>query len=159
MNILLQTSLVKRSLPFSESIRNSKRTLYFICDHPLEFWYGTYSPHRSRWHLYEDHTKYKFIHDHASKILERCYRDLFPDAERFWDGKIIEFDSVRYADSTGKNLIISEIKHKYLSKKERIRLEFKVSEAFKKSKLASNFVLKQIEILDTQDVLSKIIRS
>ena len=156
INLLLQTSLIQRSLPFGENIRKSKRTLYTIADHALEFWYGTYSPHRSRWHHYAASDKKKLIHDHAAKILERCYRDLFIDAERYWDGKNHEFDCVRYADGSGKKIIVSEIKHKDLTKKEKKILAENVTRKFKASKLFDTYELAAIEILDTHDVIENL---
>ena len=157
INILMQTSLVIRSLPFGESIRNSKRTLYSIQDHALEFWYGTYSPHRSRWHLYSIKEKNKLIHDHGAKILERCYRSIFPDAERYWDNKSCEFDCVRHADSSGKNLIITEIKHKELSSSERAAISKDITEKFNNSKLSNSYSISSIEVLDTNDVLKQLV--
>ena len=157
INILMQTSLVERSLPFGESTRTSKKILYNINDHALEFWYGTYSPHRSRWHLYSQVEKNKLLHDHGTKILERCYRSLFPDAKRYWDNKTCAFDCVRYADSSGKKLIISEIKHQTLSSSERAAIARDKSEKFKNSKLASQFSLSKMEVLDTGDVLKQLV--
>lgn len=159
MNLLLQTSLVKRSLPFGEHIGKSKKTLYNIADHALEFWYGTYSPHRSRWHHYPRADKEKFIHDHAAKILEHCYRDLFPDAQRYWDGKRPEFDCVRYADGSGKKIIVSEIKHRLLSPKEKNVLQDNVQRKFNESRLKERYELSAIEILGTNDVIDAIISS
>ena len=158
INILLQTSLVTRSLPFGENIRSSKKILYNIKDHALEFWYGTFSPHRSRWHLYNNQEKKKLIHDHASKILEKSYRDLFPDGERYWDGKENEFDCVRLADASGKNLIVSEITHKNLSKKEQKQISTKLEEKFSHSKLSSNYNLAKTEALGIIEVLEQLVK-
>ena len=94
--VLRNTTLIKRELPFSENIRSSKRVLYYISDIALACWYGVFSPHRSRWHLYSDKQKARYVHEHASWVLEDVFRDLYPDAKRFWDGKGIEFDGVRY---------------------------------------------------------------
>jgi AAA+ ATPase superfamily predicted ATPase len=156
MKLLLHTSLVQRSLPFGESLRSTKKTLYSIGDPALKFWYGSFSPHRSRWHLYEKAQKTKIIHDHASQVLEANYRQSFPDGLRYWENNI-EFDCVRFQDGLGKNLIVSEIKHRRLGSAERKKIAGEISAAFAMSKLSREYRLGKVEVLDTSDVLSHLV--
>ncbi len=133
IQVLLHTSLVKRSLPFGESTRSSKRTLYTISDYALMFWYGSYSPHRSRWHTYSDKQKQQIIHIHASAVLEDSYRNLFPDGARYWDGQEAEFDCIRYAPSDSTKLIITEIKHREIKASEKASLSQEMTKYFNSS--------------------------
>lgn len=156
MQILLQTSLIKRSLPFGENTRSSKRTLYSIADYALMFWYGGFSPHRSRWHTYSDQQKSQIIHNHASSVLEDCYRNSFPDGSRYWDGQMAEFDCVRHAPGDSTKLIITEIKHREIKASERAKLRQEIVKKFEASKLASNYELADIEVFSTSEVLSRL---
>lgn len=153
LKILMNTHLIGRSIPFGENTRNSKKTLYEINDVAMAFWYGTYSPHRSRWHLYSQLDKSKLIHDHASRILEKFYLSLFPDAAVYWENNL-EFDCVRFMEGNSKKIIISEIKHRVLSKQDRDTLENKVLKNYEQSKLKKLYPLGKIEILDTRDILN-----
>ena len=49
LQLLLDTSVLVRDLPFGESVRSTKKTLYQIQDPTIRFWFRVYSPHRSRW--------------------------------------------------------------------------------------------------------------
>src|SRR5665811_1992189 len=49
LQLLLDTSVLVRDLPFGESVRSTKKTLYRIQDPTIRFWFRVYSPHRSRW--------------------------------------------------------------------------------------------------------------
>ena len=46
---LMDASVLARDLPFGESSRTTKRTLYQIQDPAIRFWFGVYSPHQSLW--------------------------------------------------------------------------------------------------------------
>src|SRR5215472_3350927 len=80
---LLDASVLKRSLPFGESPRSTKRTLYRIQDPALRFWFGVYSPHRSRWHQYSPQEKQKLLQDHTATVFEDYCRSQFPDSARY----------------------------------------------------------------------------
>lgn len=154
LQILLHTSLIKRSSPFGENTRSTKRTLYSIADYALRFWYGSYSPHRSRWHTYGDEKKQQIISNHASQVLEDSYRSLFPDGERFWDGQNAEFDCVRHDAHDATKVIITEIKHREIKASEKAKISHEMERKFLASKLASHFQLGGIEVLGTDDVLA-----
>jgi hypothetical protein len=113
---LINTSFLQREIPFGETIRSTKRVIYRIQDPCLRFWYGVYSPPRTRWHRYSSDKKKTLIREHASQIFEHELRKLFPDAQRYRE-RDIEIDAVRYADQGGKNLVLFELKFKKIPKK------------------------------------------
>lgn len=156
LQALLDASLITRELPFGESVRSTKKTIYSITDHTLRFWYSIYSPHRSRWHLYSEETKRKIVHSHAAVTLEKEYRALFPDAARYWEGKELELDCLRHVDESMRRIIVSEIKWKELNKKTRTQLKQELQENYRASKLSNKYALADCEILDFGDVVKKL---
>ena len=159
LNILIHSNLVRRVHPFGESARNSKRTLYVIDDYALRFWYQVYSPHRSRWHLYDRSMKSKLIGEHASKVLEDEYRKISPDAAPYWEGKNVEFDCVRYATKSLESLIVSEIKFRKLKDREKKSIEQDITGKFNRSALARKFGLSGVEVLAVDEVLTALSRT
>jgi hypothetical protein len=153
LQALLDASLLSREVPFGESVRNTKKTLYSIADHTIRFWYSLYSPHRSRWHLYSKEKKQQLVHTHAAITLEKEYRALFPDGGRYWEGKDIEFDCVRLADESNTRIIVSEIKWKDLDQKTRARLRQELQEKYTASKLSKKYDEAEFEILSFSDVV------
>jgi AAA+ ATPase superfamily predicted ATPase len=149
---LINTSLLQREIPFGETIRSTKRVIYRIQDPCLRFWYGVYSPHRTRWHRYSHDEKRTLIREHASHIFEHEFRKLFPDAQRYWE-RDIEIDAVRYADQGGKNLVLSELKFRKIPEKKRPSLANELMEKFKKSHLAKSFQAVP-EVVDLTDGLA-----
>ena len=156
LSVLMHSNLVRRIVPFGESTRNAKRTLYTIEDYALRFWYQVYSPHRSRWHLYDRDVKLKLIRDHASRVLEDEFRKLFRDAAQYWEGKSLEFDCVRYDPRNAKDLIVTELKYKSLSKAERMSLKDSIKTKFDNSALANKFRKCDIEVLDLKETLTRL---
>ena len=156
LQALLDASLLTREIPFGESIRSTKKTLYSIADHTMRFWYSVYSPHRSRWHLYSKEKKQQILHTHAAGTLEKEYRSLFPDGARYWEGNDIELDRVRHADKSAKRIIISEIKWKDLTTRTRTRLKRGLQEKYLSSALAQKYPEADFEILSFSDVVQKL---
>jgi AAA+ ATPase superfamily predicted ATPase len=142
--ILLDARLVSRQLPFGESVRSTKRSLYAIADPTLRFWYSVYSPHRSRWHTYSAAQKRKFVDDHASTVFEDCIRARWPDAQRYWEGDV-ELDVVRLE---GKGLVVGEVKWKALTKVERASLRSALEASFARTTLAKKFSASRFEVFD-----------
>ncbi|MFY7928684.1 MAG: ATP-binding protein, partial [Oligoflexus sp.] len=138
LEALIHASLLTREVPFGESVRTTKRTLYTIVDPVLSFWYSVYSPHRTLWTRYSSEQKSKLLHDHASQVFEAEFRRLFHDGCRYWENEL-EFDCVRYADGTGKKIIISEVKFKVLSPPESHAIEKQLEDNFDRSKLAEKY--------------------
>lgn len=46
---LRDASVLARELPFGESVRSTRKTLYRIQDPTMRFWFRVFSPHQSRW--------------------------------------------------------------------------------------------------------------
>lgn len=146
LQLLRDASLVRREIPFGESVRSTKRSLYKLYDHCLAFWFGCYSPHRSRWALYSKVQKQKLIMDHASKMFEYDYLALFPHAARYWESGL-ELDCVRHSSPDGREIAISEVKMTKLSQKQQDLIAKATEEKFRQSQLAKNYKAK-IEIVD-----------
>lgn len=155
LSALLDASVLTREVPFGESVRSTKKTLYSIADHTIRFWYSLYSPHRSRWHLYSIQKKQQIVHSHAAFTLEKEYRELFPDGARYWEGNDIEFDCVRHTDGSTDRIIVSEIKWKDLNPQTRTRLRSELQKKYMTSKLAQKYDKADFEILSFADVIEK----
>ena len=155
LEALIHASLLNREVPFGESVRTTKRTLYTIVDPVLSFWYAVYSPHRTLWTKYSAEQKSKLINDHASQVFEAEFRRLFRDGHRYWENDL-EFDCVRYADGSGKKIIISEVKFKVLTPSERDELEKQLSEKFLRSKLAQNYQA-TFEVIDFEQGIKQLL--
>lgn len=146
---LLDASVLARELPFGESIRSTKRSLYRIQDPALRFWFRVYSPHRTRWHQYSLSEKRKLVQDHASTVFEDFYRDLYPGASRYWEAGL-EFDSVREEhDAAGHSrIIVSEIKWTTLSAASRKKIAYRLAETWGRSTLCNRYDKVEFEVID-----------
>ena len=144
LQVLLDSRLVTRELPFGESVRTTKRTLYRITDPTLRFWFHVYSPHRSRWRTYGRAEREKLLDDHASTVFEEQLRARTPDGARFWEGDL-EFDLVH---RDGKDLVVSEVKWASLDAAERAATLDDLQRRFSRSSLAGRFERVRFEVLD-----------
>jgi len=142
---LLDASLLEREIPFGESLRTTKKTLYRITDPALRFWFRVYSPQRSLWHRLAIEEKTKLLHDHASTVFEDYCRAQHRDAKRYWEAGA-EFDFLR---QEATQIIVSEVKFKSLTAQERKGLKNQVSVKWKASHLGRKHPTATIEILDT----------
>jgi hypothetical protein len=115
---LLDASILTRELPYGESVRSTKRTLYRIQDPTMRFWFRVFSPHQSRWRSYAATEKRKLIHDHAATVFEDVCRARFPDAQRYWEGNI-ELDLVAPDPHNRRRLLVAEVKWRRLTAAER----------------------------------------
>ncbi len=115
---LLDASVLTRELPFGESVRSTKKTLYRIQDPTIRFWFRVYSPHQSRWRTYAAREKRKHIHDHAATVFEDVCRGRVPGAARYWESGI-ELDLVAPDPDDRKRLLVAEVKWRHLSAAER----------------------------------------
>ncbi len=156
LQLLMQTSLIRRRLPFGESVRSSKRTLYQIQDPCMRFWYEVFSPHQSRWNHYSAEKRLRLLNDHASKLLEDSFQQLFSDCSSYWEGSLVEFDCVRFADETMKSVVISELKWSSLDPLEKKRLKVEIDQKFLSSEISRKYKLAAIEVLDFGDVSKKL---
>ena len=137
---LIDLGYVRRELPFGESTRSTKRSLYRLDDPFLLFWYRFVAPNRSRL----EHDLIEPVHaevsahlsGHVAEVWEWLARDSVPrlklhgidwnPASRWWGAGIggapLELDVV--AESTdGRHLLIGEVKWSDRSDPERIRAE------------------------------------
>ena len=142
---LLDASLLQREIPFGESLRTTKKTLYRIGDPALRFWFRVYSPQRSLWHRLAIEEKTKLLHDHAATVFEDYCRARHPDASRYWEAGA-EFDFLR---QEGGQMIVSEVKFKALTPQEREGLKNQVAAKWLASHLGRKNPAATIEILDT----------
>jgi len=80
-------------------------------------------------------------------------RRLFYESRRYWE-RNCEFDCVRYADGSGKSIIISELKFRDLKSAELGSLTKQLEGNFLRSKLAQNYSAR-FEIIDLKQGLSQ----
>lgn len=142
--ILIDARLVTRQLPFGESTRTTKRSLYTIADPTLRFWYSVYSPHRSRWHTYTSAQRKKLVDDHASTVFEDCIRARWPDAQRYWE-RDVEFDLVRHE---AKGLVVGEVKWRATTRAERASLRDSLEARFRRTTLSTKCPDARFEVFD-----------
>ncbi len=133
--LLVDTNIVQRLIPFGENYKNSKRSLYKIEDPALRFWFYVYSAYRTRWWFLDKDTKKEMIHLHASKVFEQYIRQKFPESKSYWEGDI-EIDLVQ---ENSKGLLVGEIKFKKLTGKEKSKILFDLQEKWKKTKLVHQY--------------------
>ncbi len=148
---LLDASLLEREIPFGESLRTTKKTLYRIGDPALRFWFRVYSPHRSLWHRLTIEEKTKLLHDHAATVFEDYCRSRHPDAARYWEAGA-EFDFLR---KDGDGVVVSEVKFKKLTDAEKTGLKKQLAEKWKSSAAAHRYPRATFEILDTSELGAK----
>ncbi len=115
---LMDASVLTRELPFGESSRTTKRTLYRIQDPALRFWFGVFSPHRSLWTSYPEEKKHLLVHGHAASVFEDWCRSRHPGASRYWD-KSVEIDLVAPDPVDPSRMVVGEVKWKRLTRAER----------------------------------------
>ena len=158
LSSLVTSHIIKREIPFGESERTSKRSLYRVVDPFVLFHYGVYSPHRSRWSVYEPATRQKLLQDHASLVFEETYRSLFPSAARYFEGGDIEIHSVRFSGET--TIRVSEIKFRMVGDQEKATILERLRKNVARSQLA-RFADKytiEYELVDWQKGIDEIIR-
>lgn len=111
---LVEFGFIKKEVPFGESQKNVKRTVYNITDPTLNFWFQVFSPHRSRWQSYSNNQKYQLIRSNASHLFEQMVRSKL-NAFRYWQTEI-ELDVVYEFKN---HLHVGEVKFCFLKEKER----------------------------------------
>jgi len=141
---LLDASLLEREIPFGESLRTTKKTLYRIGDPALRFWFRVYSPHRTTWPGLGTAEKTKLLRDHAATVFEDHCRQRHPGAARYWEPGA-EFDFVR---REGDRTVVTEVKFKTLTAAERGELEKQTAAKWQASQLGRKHPDAAIEILD-----------
>ena len=148
---LLDASILRRELPFGESVRSSKKVLYRIQDPATRFWFRVYSPHRSLWRTYTPAQKRKLIHDHAATVFEDHCRERFPGAQRYWDSGV-ELDLVAPDPDNGKGLLVAEVKWRRLSLAERRNVLRQLEIKWSHCSLRKRYSQVRFEVLDARVV-------
>jgi hypothetical protein len=141
--VLLDSKLLERELPFGESVRTTKRTLYKLADPTMRFWFRVYSPHRSRWRTYSAQEKQKLLEDHASTVFEDQLRARWPGSSRYWEADV-ELDLVREEDG----LVVSEVKWASLSKAALKASAVELEARFRRTSLGQKHSRARFEVLD-----------
>ncbi len=144
---LMDASVLSRDLPFGESNRTSKRTLYQIMDPALRFWFSVYSPHRSLWRTYPPAKKKLLIHGHAASVFEDWCRGLYPAAGRYWE-KNLEIDLVCPDPDAPDGLLVGEAKWKRLTQTEQVRVLGDLKEKWSRCALAARHPKVRFEVFD-----------
>lgn len=144
---LLDASILTRELPYGESVRTTKKTLYRIGDPTLRFWFRVFSPHQSRWSTYARPKKQKLIHDHTSTVFEDHCRARFPDSRRYWEGDI-ELDLVAPDPDSPGQVLVAEVKWRRLSVAERKAILGQLRHKWARSALAARHPKVRFEVFD-----------
>ena len=144
---LLDVNIITREIPFGESTKTTKLTLYKIQDPCIRFWYNVYSPHRVRWHYYNEEQKNLLIHEHTGTVFEDYWRILFPGSSRFWE-RDIEFDLVSFSLHNPKELIVAEVKWKKLTQKEKETILSQLSYKWQQSRLSQKYPKVRFHLFD-----------
>lgn len=144
---LLDASVLARELPFGESVRSTKKTLYRIQDPTMRFWFRVFSPHQSRWRTYPAAEKRKLIHDHAAAVFEDFCRARFPGAQRYWESDV-ELDLVAPDPDDPQRLLVAEVKWRRLAVAERGNVLRQLESKWARCSLRARHPKVRLEVLD-----------
>jgi AAA+ ATPase superfamily predicted ATPase len=144
---LLDASILARELPFGESVRSTKKTLYRIQDPTMRFWFRVFSPHQSRWRTYPSAEKRKLIHDHAATVFEDFCRARFPGAQRYWESDV-ELDLVAPDPDDPQRLLVAEVKWRRLAVAERRSVLHQLESKWARCSLRARHLKVRFEVLD-----------
>ena len=144
---LLDASILARELPFGESVRSTKKTLYRIQDPTMRFWFRVFSPHQSRWRTYPAAEKRKLIHDHAATVFEDFCRARFPGAQRYWESDV-ELDLVAPDPDAPQRLLVAEVKWRRLAVAERGNVLRQLESKWARCSLRARHPRVRLEVLD-----------
>jgi hypothetical protein len=147
LQLLLDTSVLARDLPYGESVRSTKKTLYRIQDPTIRFWFRVYSPHRSRWTTYAEAQRQVLVHDHASTVFEDYCRARFPGAGRYWEGRV-ELDLVAPDPDDPKGLLVAEVKWRQLSAAARAAVRRDLEARWERCSLRTRYRRVRFDVLD-----------
>lgn len=150
---LLDTSVLGRELPFGESVRSTKKSLYRIQDPALRFWYRVFSPHRSRWATYPLPERRKLVHDHASTVFEDVCRARYPGSSRYWE-RDLELDLVAPDPEVDGGLLVAELKWRKLTNEQRAQTLRQLEAKWARCSLAARHPRARFEVLDASSLAS-----
>jgi uncharacterized protein len=144
---LMDASVLIRELPYGESTRTTKKTLYRIQDPSMRFWFRVYSPHQSLWRTYDDARRLLLIHEHASTVFEDHCRALYPGSARYWE-KDIELDIVAPDPENAKGIVVAEVKWRKLNAADKRQLLRDLESKWNRCALAQKHKTVRFEVLD-----------
>jgi AAA+ ATPase superfamily predicted ATPase len=125
--------LVQRDVPFGESHRDGKRSLYRVADPFLRTWYRFVEPNRSRLEAGDIEAVERDVDAKWSSHLGEAWEDLarstlpalrihgrqWSVGQRFWgkstSGNQIEIDVVAEAADDAESVLVGEVKHRLRS--------------------------------------------
>jgi AAA+ ATPase superfamily predicted ATPase len=148
---LLDAALLSRELPYGESLRSTKKTLYRIQDPALRFWFRVYSPHRSLWRSYDVAAKRKLMHDHAASVFEDYCRAQFAGSARFWESGV-ELDLVAPDPEDRRRLLVAELKWRPLTRPQRANVLRQLESKWAHCALRTRHPRVRFEVLDASFV-------
>ncbi len=146
---LIDASILTRELPFGESVRSTRKSLYRIQDPTVRFWFRVYSPHQSRWRTYSRSQKKVLIHEHAATVFEDYCRSLFPGARRYWEGGL-EIDLIAPDPEAPKQIVVAEVKWRRLSSAERKSISRQLAGKWERCSLRAKYPRTRFEVLDAE---------
>jgi AAA+ ATPase superfamily predicted ATPase len=149
---LMDASVLARDLPYGESSRTTKRTLYRIQDPALRFWFGVFSPHRSLWPSYPSEKKQLLVHGHAASVFEDWCRRRHPGSSRYWD-KTVEIDLVAPDPEDPTRLLVGEVKWKRLTSAERKGVQRELEQKWLRCPLSERHPAPRFAVLDAREIL------
>ncbi len=144
---LLDASVLVRELPFGESTRSTKKSLYRIHDPTLRFWYRVYSPHRTLWSTYPVAARRKLLHDHAATVFEDVCRARVPGAHRYWE-RDLEFDLVAPDRETAGGLLVAEVKWRRLTRDQRAQVQRRLEHTWAACSLRTRYPDVRFDVID-----------
>ncbi|HEY4241767.1 MAG TPA: ATP-binding protein [Kofleriaceae bacterium] len=117
---LQELGLVARDIPFGESPRNAKKTLYRIADPFMRLWFRVVAPHRAELVSGSDDTRRELLARYWPQLVGQTWEELcrarvsklpesWKPAQRWWQGSAPEWDIVA-EDPDGKRLLLGEAK-------------------------------------------------
>lgn len=124
---LMELGLVVREVPFGESEKNLKRSLYRMDDPFFRMWFRLVAPHRSALAQATEQGRLALWHTHRQALLSETWESLcraslprmvqgslgklapWSPAQRYWHGNGPEWDVVA-ATLDGKHLFLGEVK-------------------------------------------------
>jgi len=148
---LLDASILTRELPFGESVRSTRKTLYRIQDPTMRFWFRVHSPHQSRWRSYETAEKRKLLHDHAATVFEDVCRARLPGAQRYWEGDL-ELDLVAPDPENHRRLLVAEVKWRRLTAAERRNVFRQLESKWSRCSLRARHPNVRFDVLDARSL-------
>jgi len=144
---LVDAGMLVRDVPFGESVRNAKRTLYRIVDPAIRFWYRVASPHRTRWAGYARAQRTALLRAHAGTVFEDACRALHIGARRYWESDL-EFDAVWKDEGRAGAMHVMECKLAMLTAAERRGTEGELAQKWNRSRLARAYTAPVFEVID-----------